>query len=198
MKNRMAWVVGVLAGTMCGSASAQGQAKVSFGDVPSGHAASAALTDLKERGLISGYPDGTFHGRQSATRGEVCLVLYRLVSQIQGELAKDTRLQAPVPLSSSLPQSGPFADVPPNWESEMGDAVAVLTHLRVLNGYPDQTLALHRPISGGEFTALLQRILRWVDRELSEIDASHGIAQPKGGTLSPLVTGPAGRSASGE
>jgi hypothetical protein len=71
----------------------------------------------------------------------------------------------------------------------MGDTVAVLAHLRIVRGYPDQTLALHRPIGRWELAVLCERFLRWVDQELAVLDASHKDARPGAGEG---IGGPAG------
>lgn len=60
-----------------------------FPDVPNNHWAYAALSDLSRRGLVEGYPDGTFGGDRMLTRYEFAQIVYRAV---QNGVAVDNRL----------------------------------------------------------------------------------------------------------
>ena len=46
-------------------------------DVPAGHWAKDAIDRLVERGIILGYPDGTFRGTQNLTRYEAAVIIAR-------------------------------------------------------------------------------------------------------------------------
>ena len=48
-----------------------------FPDVPSNHWAYEAVSDLSRRGLVEGYPDGTFGGDRMLTRYEFAQIVYR-------------------------------------------------------------------------------------------------------------------------
>lgn len=48
-----------------------------FPDVPSNHWAYEAVSDLSRRGLVEGYPDGTFGGDRLLTRYEFAQIVYR-------------------------------------------------------------------------------------------------------------------------
>ena len=48
-----------------------------FPDVPSNHWAYEAVSDLSRRGLVKGYPDGTFGGDRLLTRYEFAEIVYR-------------------------------------------------------------------------------------------------------------------------
>ena len=48
-----------------------------FPDVPSNHWAYEAVSDLSRRGLVEGYPDGTFVGDRLLTRYEFAQIVYR-------------------------------------------------------------------------------------------------------------------------
>ena len=48
-----------------------------FPDVPSNHWAYEAISDLSRRGLVEGYPDGTFGGDRLLTRYEFAQIVYR-------------------------------------------------------------------------------------------------------------------------
>jgi BMFP domain-containing protein YqiC len=54
-----------------------------FPDVPSNHWAYDAVNELASRGLIVGYPDGTFRGNNPLTRYELAMILSRLIPQLE-------------------------------------------------------------------------------------------------------------------
>ncbi len=51
----------------------------SFQDVPAGHWAKDAVDFITQRGLIQGFPDGTFRGNENLTRYQAALIFYRLL-----------------------------------------------------------------------------------------------------------------------
>jgi hypothetical protein len=54
-----------------------------FADTPANHWAYEALAQLAAKGLIEGYPDGTFKGDRSMTRYEMAMVVARLLARIE-------------------------------------------------------------------------------------------------------------------
>ena len=60
-----------------------------FPDIPSNHWAYDAVYALSERGLVEGYPDGTFGGDRMMTRYEFAQIVYRA---IQNGVSVDERL----------------------------------------------------------------------------------------------------------
>ena len=50
-----------------------------FPDIPTNHWAYEAVSDLSRRGLVEGYPDGTFGGDRMLTRYEFAQVVYRAI-----------------------------------------------------------------------------------------------------------------------
>lgn len=56
-----------------------GSASAGFIDVPIDHWASEGIQTLVEKGIIIGYPDGTFRGHQPLTRYEMATALDRTV-----------------------------------------------------------------------------------------------------------------------
>ncbi|PZA08451.1 S-layer protein [Meiothermus sp. PNK-Is4] len=50
-----------------------------FRDVPAGHWAREAVEYITQRGLIQGFPDGTFRGNENLTRYQAALIFYRLL-----------------------------------------------------------------------------------------------------------------------
>ena len=60
-----------------------------FPDIPTNHWAYEAVSDLSRRGLVEGYPDGTFGGDRMLTRYEFAQIVYRA---IQDGVTVDDRL----------------------------------------------------------------------------------------------------------
>jgi len=66
-----------------------------FADVPTNHWAYDAIAELAAKGLIEGYPDGTFKGDRAMTRYEMAMVVARLLARIES-----IQIPAPVPAPS--------------------------------------------------------------------------------------------------
>lgn len=58
-----------------------------FPDLPQEHWARDAVAALAAKGLVEGYPDGTFKGDRAATRYEVAMIVARLLAKIEQEHA---------------------------------------------------------------------------------------------------------------
>jgi len=58
-----------------------------FGDVPDEHWARDAVANLAAKGLVEGYPDGTFKGDRAATRYELAMVVARFLAKNDQEHA---------------------------------------------------------------------------------------------------------------
>lgn len=54
-----------------------------FADVPTDHWAYDAIAELAAKGLIEGYPDGSFKGDRAMTRYEMAMVVARLLARIE-------------------------------------------------------------------------------------------------------------------
>jgi uncharacterized coiled-coil protein SlyX/outer membrane protein W len=54
-------------------------APVTLTDVPAGHWAKDAVDLIVQKGLIQGFPDGTFRGNENLTRYQAALIFYRLL-----------------------------------------------------------------------------------------------------------------------
>lgn len=75
-------LVTALAGLIAMISTSFGAAQ--FSDVPAGHWALEAVDVITKRGLIVGYPDGTFRGNENLTRYQAALIFYRLLTQEGG------------------------------------------------------------------------------------------------------------------
>ncbi|ALJ92107.1 S-layer homology domain-containing protein [Thermus aquaticus] len=86
MKKRL---VALLAGLL--TVLSMGFGLAQFSDVPAGHWAKEAVEALAAKGIVIGFPDGTFRGNETLTRYQAALIIYRLLQQIEEELkAKGT------------------------------------------------------------------------------------------------------------
>ncbi len=72
------------------AAGASAYAANPFSDVSTSDWAYQAISDLSDRGLIDGYPDGTFKGQQNITRYEVAQIVARLMAK-EDQMNAETR-----------------------------------------------------------------------------------------------------------
>lgn len=69
--------------TLCFTLSWPAFAAPLFPDVPDTHWAKDAVAALAAKGLVEGYPDGTFKGDRSASRWEVAMIVARLLAKME-------------------------------------------------------------------------------------------------------------------
>ena len=60
-----------------------------FSDVSTSDWAYQAISDLSDRGMVEGYPDGTFKGQQNITRYELAQIIARLMAKEDQMNAED-------------------------------------------------------------------------------------------------------------
>jgi len=63
-------------------ASSLGFGLAQFSDVPAGHWAKEAVEALAAKGILTGFPDGTFRGNEPLTRYQAALILYRFLQEM--------------------------------------------------------------------------------------------------------------------
>lgn len=83
-----------------------------FKDVPPDHWAAPAVKEVVAKGIMKGFPDGTFRGDQPVSRYELAVTLARFMRQVE-ESIKDLKARTPkvsiaVPVK---PQHWAFADL---------------------------------------------------------------------------------------
>ena len=71
------------------AAGASAYAANPFSDVSTSDWAYQAISDLSDRGMVEGYPDGTFKGQQNITRYEVAQIIARLMAKEDQMNAED-------------------------------------------------------------------------------------------------------------
>jgi hypothetical protein len=112
-----------------------------FSDVPPGTEVGDAVTNLVERGIISGYKDGTFRPNVAVTRAQAAKIL-------AGVLKLDTKNA-----------SASFSDVPETYEHY--GAIAALAERKILNGYADGTFKPNSPITRGQMAKIITNAFRF-------------------------------------
>ncbi len=68
-----------------------------FADVPTDHWAFDAIAELAAKGIIEGFPDGTFKGDRGVTRYEVAMIVARILARIEAIKIPAPAAPAPAP-----------------------------------------------------------------------------------------------------
>ncbi len=83
-----------------------------FKDVPPDHWAAPAVKEVVAKGILQGFPDGTFRGDQPVTRYELAVALARFMRHVEESLkdlkARTPRVSIAVPVK---PQHWAFKDL---------------------------------------------------------------------------------------
>jgi hypothetical protein len=66
-----------------------------FADVPTDHWAFDAIAELAAKGIIEGFPDGTFKGDRGVSRYEVAIIVARILARIEA-----IKIPAPAPVAA--------------------------------------------------------------------------------------------------
>lgn len=104
-------------------------AAAGFSDV--GGSLAKEVTEAKERGLISGYIDGTFKPKQAVTRGEFARLVVATYESVSGEKLPDGSAKT-------------FKDVPA--ESTLGPAILKAAEQGWISGFSDGTFRPNEPV----------------------------------------------------
>lgn len=81
-----------------------------FADVPTNHWAYDAIAELAAKGIVEGYPDGTFKGDRAMTRYEMAMVVARLLARIES-IQVPSAPAAPAPAPAPVPAAPPITRV---------------------------------------------------------------------------------------
>jgi len=85
---KTAWLAQIaMSALVVGAVVAPTMSAPMFPDLPQEHWARDAVAALAAKGLVEGYPDGTFKGDRAATRYEVAMIVARLLAKIEQEEA---------------------------------------------------------------------------------------------------------------
>jgi len=110
---------------------------VSFTDVEEGMWYEAAIETLAGRGIICGYPDGSFNPDKAITRAEFTAIAIRFANTKSG--------------------NSEFTDVPKDYWAY--DEIAAATDYGWITGYPDGTYKPDNTISRAEVATIVNRML---------------------------------------
>ena len=86
MRKVFAFLSASLCLTLATAAQAQQVADM-FKDVPSDHWAYQAVENLRQKGIVIGYPDGYFRGKRTLTRYEFAVALDRALKNLEAQIA---------------------------------------------------------------------------------------------------------------
>ncbi|KXH81963.1 S-layer homology domain-containing protein [Sporosarcina sp. HYO08] len=114
------------------------QRKTIFNDVEPTAVASGYIASAVERGIISGFQDGTYRPSQPVTRGQMAIFLNRAFDMADEKTTS-------------------FKDVSPGMAAYQ--SIVNVTAEGIANGYADGTYRPNLPITRGQFSAFLARAL---------------------------------------
>jgi hypothetical protein len=141
---------------LCGFFLFSGSAFASFSDIRSGSQLESYIDVLIKKGIISGYPDGSFQPEQTINRAEALKIIFET---IEGQLEEGTN-------------SG-FPDVPPDeWFAKY---VTTAKKKDIIKGYPDGKYRPTQEVNRAEFIKMAVSALPFFDA--SPKDTSIAIQQ---------------------
>lgn len=142
----------------------QTSAFAAFYDVDSNTAVGQAVQQLTKLGIISGYPDGSFHPNDTLTRGQMARIAVAMLGE---NTAAQTRSGNSV-----------FTDVDQShWANGY---INYISELGIISGYPDGTFCADRVINYAQLLTILVRLLgytgedvayRWPDGYINKANA---------------------------
>ncbi|MFH1387022.1 MAG: S-layer homology domain-containing protein [bacterium] len=156
-------------------------------DVPEGHYAYDAVYDLINRGVIGGYPDGTFRGKNQMTRYEIAAFISKLYQSLGRQKGKQEKIVSELRTEAAqLQVGGPMTAGNLEMRWRRGDA-GVVADYRVkasyFNDFPGDSslkIGLDTMDSGFNGTA------RDLTREMLELEGKTKI----GNTVIKVTAGP--------
>lgn len=82
-----------------------------YPDVPTGHWAYDAITELSNDGIVKGYPDGTFKGNRNLTRYEFALAIRDALNTLKSRIsALESASNKPIPAPTVIPKTETVVD----------------------------------------------------------------------------------------
>lgn len=131
-----------------------------FKDVSSNHEYAGAINALVEKGIIQGYPDGTFKPNQNLTRGQMAKII---VKAFELNLSEEGDL--------------PFTDVSAN--NEYKPYIQTLFNLGITVGTTKTTFSPSAPIARGQMASFVVRSEK-VGKKEENVPTSGGSNNAKG------------------
>ncbi|MEE1132972.1 MAG: 5'-nucleotidase C-terminal domain-containing protein [Caryophanon sp.] len=112
--------------------------QVTFTDVKESYTHAAAVYELAEAGIISGFGDGTFGPGQDVTRGQVAKIIANALD-----------------LDTTNVVDPAFIDVPAT--NQYYGAVAALKEAQIISGYGDNTYGVGDAVTRGQMAKIIER-----------------------------------------
>ncbi|MDI6870934.1 MAG: S-layer homology domain-containing protein [Bacillota bacterium] len=105
--------------------------------------AKADIQQLLDRGVVNGYPDGTFRPQRSITRAEFAKLMSKAfrIDPVDGE--------------------SPFSDTQGHWARRY---ITALVNAKIIQGYEDGTFRPNRSVSRAEVIAMVTRAIKAADK----------------------------------
>lgn len=122
-----------------------------FTDIPSTSPYFLSTTYLQEKGIISGYQDGTFKPFNQINRAELLKIL------VEG-----------ANIETTTPKTNCFPDVP--FSQWYAPYICTAKDLGVINGYPDNTFRPEQPINKVEAMKMLGEIYQWDTLKAADVE----------------------------
>lgn len=119
-------------------APAQADAAKSFSDLTPANVHYDNVMNLVERGVITGYPDGTFKPNQSISRAHAAKIIAKALG-----------------LDTKNVKNPNFKDIPTNY-AYYGE-IAALANAGIINGYPDGTFKPNATLTRGQTAKIIAR-----------------------------------------
>lgn len=119
-------------------APAQADAAKSFSDLTPANVHYDNVMNLVERGVITGYPDGTFKPNQSISRAHAAKIIAKALD-----------------LDTKNVKNPNFKDIPTNY-AYYGE-IAALANAGIINGYPDGTFKPNATLTRGQMAKIIAR-----------------------------------------
>ncbi|WP_198299767.1 cadherin-like beta sandwich domain-containing protein [Tumebacillus avium] len=113
-----------------------------YSDVSASNWAAPAIAEVTKRGLMVGYPDGTFQPNQQMSRAEIAIVLGK-VKQLSG-----------------TPQKSTFTDIDKHWAK---NAILLAEQAGLLSGHTDGKFRPDNALTRAEAVVIFNKVLGWND-----------------------------------
>ncbi|MEW5897990.1 MAG: S8 family serine peptidase [Bacillota bacterium] len=122
-----------------GPAPGSGSKTAAFSDI-AGHPAEKEIAALAEKGILKGYPDGTFKPDRQVTRAEFTAMVIRVLGLKNG---------------TETGGAAEFRDELPAWAAP---DIRLAARYGLVGGYPDGAFYADRPLTGLEAICILARV----------------------------------------
>lgn len=142
-----------------------------YNDVPGSHWASGFVTLAREKGIITGYPDGTFKPAKVIRRDEITSVLVRALELTDG----------PEEVLDKFTDGGEI----PGWAR---GSISAAYDAGLVSGFPDGTFKPGRFASRGETAVLIKKVLAEMGRQYTMYGGIENIS-PDGRSMTLNVAG---------